>query len=146
MLTTMRDDLLRPCTIYPKNMMKNRLMLVLLVATTCTALSCKKNENVSGFTGAWGGAYGGDDYGMWRFKVGSDGKVSGSGNSLWVSTLEFTLEGRVSDDGQFRATTGGSDIKWEFTGTFTRDGHVEGTWKSTSGSPAMEGMFSGNRD
>ncbi len=129
--------------IHQKNMMK-RLSLALLVMVS-VAVSCKKDDPGSPFAGKWSGGYTGSDVGMWRVTVHSDGKITGTANSLRTSR-EFPLEGSISDRGDFKASFGIAATGSEFTGTFTKDGSATGTWKNTMITPAIEGTWQGQRE
>lgn len=116
------------------------LLLVVLVATA----SCKKDKPFP-FAGSWSGSYSGGDQGMWRVRVNSDGTLTGSGSSTRTGQ-EFSLDGNVSDNGGFRATSGVTGTGSEFTGTLTVEGDASGTWKNKATNSTLEGTWVGERE
>ena len=117
---------------------------LLLLVGMLVSVSCKKDK-VSPFAGEWSGGYTGSDQGMWSVTVDDDGTISGMGTSL-RSGANFSLEGSVSNNGNFLATIGSVATGSEFTGTLTTEGQASGTWKNTLATPPQEGTWIGSRD
>ena len=89
-------------------------------------------------SGQYQGTFTGDDAGTWSITVDTDGVVTGESISNTYGT--DTVSGNISSDGESSIDgTAGSSV---FSGSFNRDGTVNGTWNDDEGDT---GTFTGKR-
>ena len=95
---------------------------------------------ISFYVGTYEGTFSGDDSGSWTFEVNADGAIGGTAHSNNV-IADFDISGSLDSSGSAEVSgTAGEAI---FTGTFSRNGNVSGTWSNVLDDES--GSFSGAR-
>lgn len=90
--------------------------------------------------GAFAGQYGGAEQGIFSVMVGSDGRISGVGQSS--ANTSFTISGMVNPAGALVMTGSGQAGSAFFNGSIDpKSGALNGTWRQASGSG--QGTFQG---
>jgi hypothetical protein len=91
--------------------------------------------------GTYGGAYNGDDDGVFQADINQDGSATFKGHSN-KNGVTFTHEGKINSDGSISFSSGGSKAV-VFNGTVNRKGMLIGKWLNNSTNEA--GSFQGNK-
>ena len=108
--------------------------------------SCSTDPPTSSqFHGTWSGTYGGTtgENGTWIVSINSNGIVTGTATSL-VFSQTYMINGTVSSNGTFYATSGSSSSGATFNGTLINTVGT-GTWINNITPTTYSGTWSGNK-
>lgn len=119
--------------------------LFLLLFTTLMLIGCNSDDdNIYDYIGTWSGTYEGNESGLWRLVVASDGKVTGTMYNE-TSNENYNISGRLDSSGKLTADLVLPE-DGQFIGTFNLDGQGNGNWSNESPTPARSGTWTGTKD
>lgn len=135
--------------------MKKSLTSIAFLPLAIFSLSCSQDDSSKSieqpsnpylkYKGDWQGTFSGGDSGTWEATVNDKGSIVGKVKSNALPLTNFTLEGKVSEDGNVSINYiyVGSKIG-EFTGIMTSSSS-NGNWFSNSSAGNWKGTWSGTK-